>query len=155
MFCAAALALGAAATGAAPGAPGPRTGACTARMFTVSFAPARNAVVKSRGTRLGVVSFTSRWLSPACHRVAQRRAFAGTGLGLAMRRSVLLRCTAPKPIRIQVHPVLSGDSNTIIGSVLIVGTAGPLRAIVSVVLKNKGDPQASRIYWAGRYCGAA
>jgi hypothetical protein len=97
----------------------------------------------------------SRWLSPACRRLTQRRGFAGDGLGRAVRRGVFLRCTAPKPIRIQVHPVLSGDTNTFIGSVLIVGTAAPLRAIVSVVLKNKGDPHASGVYWARRYCRTA
>ena len=98
------------------------------------------------------MSFTSRWLSPICRRLTQQRPFASDDLGRAVRRSVILRCTAPKPIRIQAHPILSSDTNTFIGSVLIVGTTSPARAIVSVVLKNKGDPQASRIYWARRYC---
>jgi hypothetical protein len=122
------------------------------RAFTLAFDPDRNAVVTSHGARLGAVSFTRRWLSAACRRVAQRRNFAGDGLGRAVRRSVQLRCMAPKPIRIHVHPILSGDTYTFIGSVLIVGTAGPPQAVVSVVLKNKGDPQASRIYWARAYC---
>jgi hypothetical protein len=74
--------------------------------------------------------------------VAQRRNFAGDRLGRAVRGSVHLRCVAPKPVRIQVHPVLSGDTYTLIGSVLIVGTTGPARAIVSVALTNKGDPHA-------------
>jgi hypothetical protein len=125
------------------------------RAFTVAFDPDRNAVVTSHGARLGAVSFTRRWLSATCRRVAQRRNFAGDGLGRAVRRSVHLRCVAPKPVRIQVHPVLSGDTYKLIGSVLIVGTAGPPWAVVSVVLKNKCDPRASGIYWARRYCRAA
>jgi hypothetical protein len=153
-----ALLIAAAAAGGASGASrvrGTETVACGVRSFAVVFAPRRNAVVSTGAVRLGAVSFTSQWLSPSCRRVAQQRPFSFRALAGPVRRSVRLRCAGPKPIRIRVHPILNGDTNGFIGSVLIAGIGTPPRAVVSVVLKNRGDPQASRIYWSRSYCTAS
>ncbi len=134
------------------GTVGTATVACSARSFTVSFSPQRDVVVTARGTTLGSASFTRRWVSPRCDRVAEPRRFADGGLGGEIRRRVVLRCSAPRSIRIHVNPILNGDTDKIVGSNLVVGTGEPLRTIVSAVLKNKGDPYASRIYRAAAYC---
>jgi hypothetical protein len=51
-----------------------------------------------------------------------------------------------------VNPIRNG-SGKVIGSNLSVGTGGPrLLVIVSAVLKNRGDSNASRIYRARSAC---
>ena len=52
-----------------------------------------------------------------------------------------------------VNPIRS-ESGAIVGGNLVVGvgTDPRLRVIASAVLKNKGDPYASRVYRAAAYC---
>jgi hypothetical protein len=142
------------AAGAGGGATSLRTAtvACTTRSFDVSFRPKYHVVVTSGGTELGRASFTTRRLTGVCPRVHEPRNYADGGLGAEIRRRVVLHCTAPRPIRVHVNSIINGDTGAIVGSNLSVGVGDPLRVIMSAILKNKGDPYASRIYRAKRYC---
>jgi hypothetical protein len=104
------------------------------------------------GARLGLASFTERWVSGACRRVSEPRAFVGK-LGPEVRRPLRLHCAASKPIRIRVNPI--SDDGAVVGTSFQVGFGDPLQVIASAILKNRGDPYASRIYRDRRYCRVA
>ena len=127
------------------------TVACAAHVVQVDFSPQRRVIVTSGGTRLAFASFTARSLTSTCRRVPEPRAYTGGGLGPEIRRPLLVRCTSAAPLRIHVNPIVDDNAKRI-GSSLQIGTGDPLRVIVSAILKNKGDPYASRIYRAKRYC---
>jgi hypothetical protein len=155
---AAAVALGAAAgqiAGSASGAADPQaTSSCTTRRFAFQFDPKKSAKVVDR-TTLGFASFGSRWVATTapCRRAAQPRVYRDTPLR-ETRGAVRLRCTSPRPIKIHVNGIVNGDSSTgaRIGNTIVVGFGEPLTVIVSAVLKNKGDPNATSIYTAAGYC---
>jgi hypothetical protein len=129
------------------------TAVCASRSFTMAFDPKRQAVV-SDGTRvLASASFTSRAVSGSCRRVPAPKRYVGGGLGAPIRARTSFRCLANKPIRVHVNPIRN-DAGAIVGSSLQVGigTDARLRVIASAILKNKGDPQASRVYRAAAYC---
>ena len=144
-----AAAFGAAATGA--GGPSVDTAhvACSARSFVMTFDPKRRVVVTDGAHVLATATFTSRFLSRRCRRVAPTR-FVDGGLGSEILRPIAFRCASGKPIRIHVHPIRD-DRGAKIGSSLSV-SSGPLRVIAAAVLKNKGDPYASTVYRARAYC---
>jgi hypothetical protein len=144
----AALAVGFGSTG------GLRTGtvACPMNSFEVSFDPKRRVAITSEGKVLASASFTARSLGVTCRRVAEPKGFGDAGLGPEIRRATGFRCAASEPIRIHVNPIRN-DAGELVGSNLSVGIGAPrLRVIVSAVLKNRGDPYASRIYRARSYC---
>jgi hypothetical protein len=62
-------------------------------------------------------------------------------------------CRVPAGVSIDVHPILNGNTGRYDGSnvLLLDGKA----IVLAAVLENKGDPRASRIYHAPRYCTAA
>ena len=127
------------------------TAVCPTRAFTVAFDPSRQVVVAA-GERLASATFTTRTISRRCRRVAAPQSYVSRGLGPAIHERAGFRCAATKPIRIHVHPIRNSDGR-VVGSVLLVGIGAPrFRVIVSVVLKNKGGPRASRMYRAGAYC---
>ena len=128
------------------------TVACSTRIFEVSFDPARRVVVTSGGKVLASATFTALTLGGSCRRVAEPKAFGDGGLGPEIRTATGFRCAAPAPVRIHVNAIRN-TSGKIVGSNLSVGTGGPrLSVIVSAVLKNRGDPNASRIYRARSAC---
>lgn len=142
-----------AAAGLAAGATPVRTAtaACSATNFTVSFDPARGAVVRSGGRTLASATFRTRSVGASCRRVREPKGFLeGRGLGVAIRYRLGFRCAANRPIRVHVNAIYSRGA--IVGSNLSVGIGDPLRVIVSAVLKKKGDPHASRLYRARAYC---
>jgi hypothetical protein len=143
----------AAVAGFAAGAPALRTATavCPASSFVVAFDPKRRVVVTSGGHVLGSATFTSRTLGAACRRVPEPKAFRDGGLGAEIRSRLGFRCATTARIRVHVNPIRD-DRGAIVGSNLSVGLGDPLRVIVSAVLKNKGDPYASRIYRASEYC---
>jgi hypothetical protein len=131
---------------------GTGTIACSTRIFEVSFDPARRVVVTSGGEVLASATFTARSLGGTCRRIAEPKGFGDGGLGPEIRTATGFRCAAPAPVRIHVNPIRNG-SGKMIGSNLSVGTGGPrLLVIVSAVLKNRGDSNASRIYRARSAC---
>jgi hypothetical protein len=141
-----------AAAGLAAGATRVRavTAACPVRSFEVSFDPRRRVVVTSGGRVLASATFRTRSLGGSCRRVREPKGFLQRGLGHVIRGRLGFRCAANRPIRVHVGPIL--DRGKIVGSDLSVGIGDPLRVIVSAVLKDKGDPHASRLYRASAYC---
>jgi len=132
---------------------GTGTVACAMSSFSVSFDPARRVVVTSGDNKvLASASFTARSLGSECKRVAEPKGYADGGLGPEIRKTISFRCAANAPIRIHVNPI-TDEAGKIVGSNLSVGIGAPrLRVIASAVLKNRGDPYASRVYRARSYC---
>jgi hypothetical protein len=146
------------ATGLAAAASGSRqvstaTAVCATHSFTMTFDPKRQAVVTDGAHVLASASFTSRAVSSRCRRVAEPKRFVDGGLGPKIRTRTSFRCLANKPIRVHVNPIRN-EAGAIVGSSLQVGigTGARLRVIASAILKNKGNPYASRVYRAATYC---
>jgi hypothetical protein len=142
-------------TAVAASAPSLRTATavCSTRAFTVAFDPKRQVLVTDGERALASASFTARTISGRCKRVGEPSAYVSRGLGGEIRARTGFRCATTKPIRIHVNPIRNGDTGGVAGSALLVGIGGPrFRVIVSAVLKNKGDPKASRIYRVAAYC---
>ena len=153
MLLVAVLALGAVAVAATPPPRGLANAVCPTRTFNVAFDPTRQVVVTAGERRLASATFGRRTISSRCRRAGEPRVVASGRLGPGIYTRTAFRCTATKPIRIRTHAIVNGDTGGIAGSVLLVGVGSPrFRVIVSVVLKNKGDPKASRIYRAAAYC---
>jgi hypothetical protein len=150
-----ALAVGATAVAASAGSRqvSTVTAVCATHSFTVSFDPKRQAVVSDGRNTLASVSFTSRSVSSRCRRVAAPKRYLGGRLGAEIRVRTSFRCLATKPIRVHVNPIRN-DAGAVVGSSLQVGIGSEarLRVIASAILKNKGDPYASRVYRAATYC---
>lgn len=147
LFAAATVALGASAPAVRTA-----TATCSAHTFTIVFDPSRQVVVRDGAGMLASASFTTRRLSSRCRRQAQPKSFVDGGLGSEIRTRSTFRCLTAQPIRIHVNPIRNGDTGRISGSDLAVGVGSPFRVVVSAVLKNKGDPRASRVYRAAAYC---
>jgi hypothetical protein len=151
----AAAAVAAAASSSVAGAPtrGTATASCAAHSFTMTFDPKRKAVVTDGAHVLATASFTSRALSSRCRRVAEPKRFLDGGLGTEIRARTSFRCLSGRPISVHVNPIRN-DAGAIVGSSLQVGIAigARLRVIASAILKNKGNPYASRVYQAAAYC---
>jgi hypothetical protein len=128
------------------------TVACAERSVEIEFVPQSRVVVRSSSKELASASFLSRSLSPTCRRLREPHSFTNGGLGPEIRRHVVLRCTVSAGVRLHVNPVFD-EHGKVIGTSLQVGTtSNPFRVVASAILKNKGDPYASRIYRAKRYC---
>jgi hypothetical protein len=129
------------------------TAVCATHSFTMAFDPKRQVVVTDGAHVLASASFTSRVVSSRCRRVAEPKRFVDGGLGPKIRARTSFRCLANRPIRVHVNPVRN-EAGAIIGSSLQVGigTDARLRVIASAILKNKGNPYASRVYRAATYC---
>ena len=104
---------------------------------------------------MALVTFTKRWLTSACRSVAGPRAYRDAPLVETHQRT-LVRCVAPKPIKIHVNAIINGDSPTKepLGNTVVIGFGEPLTVIASAVLKNEGDPLASSVYRSRAYCKA-
>lgn len=145
--------LGTAALAASPPPLRTATAVCSVRTFVVAFDPKQRVVVSDGDGRvLGSASFTRRSLTGRCRRVTEPKEFVDGGLGREIRRQIAFRCSAPKPIRLHVNPIRDGNTGAVVGSALEVGYGTRFRVIASAVLKNKGDPYASRVYRARAYC---
>jgi hypothetical protein len=129
------------------------TAVCSTHSFTMAFDPKRKAVVTDGAHVLASASFTSRAVSSRCRRVAGPRRFLDGGLGAEIRARTSFRCLTTRPIRVHVNPIRN-EAGAIVGSSLQVGigTDARLRVIASAILKNKGNPYASRVYRAATYC---
>lgn len=152
----AAAAVAAAASSSVAGAPTRQTASavCTTHSFTMTFDPKRRAVLTDGGRVLASATFTARSISGRCRRVREPKRFLYGGLGKAVRGRMSFRCLAAQPIRVLVNPIWNRDTGAVVGSSLQVGvgTASRVRVIVSAILKNKGDPYASRVFRAAAYC---
>ena len=129
------------------------TAVCASRSFTMTFDPKRRAFVTDGAHVLASASFTSRAVSSRCRRVREPKRFLVGGLGPEIRARTSFRCLATRPIRVHVNPIRN-DAGAIVGTSLQagIGTDARLRVIASAILKNKGDPYASRVYRAAAYC---
>lgn len=119
----------------------------------MTFDPKREAFVTEGTHVLASGSFTSRSVSGRCRRVSKPKRFLDGGLGREIRARTSSRCLTTKPIRVHVNPIRN-DAGAIIGTSLQagIGTNARLRVIASAILKNKGDPYASRVDRAATYC---
>ena len=151
----AAAAVAAAASSSIAGAPTrlTATAVCATHSFTMTFDPKRKAVVTDGVHVLASATFTSRAVSSRCRRVAEPKRFLDGGLGPEIRARTSFRCLANKPIRVHVNPIRN-EAGAIVGTSLQagIGTDARLRVIASAILKNKGNPYASRVYRAATYC---
>jgi hypothetical protein len=147
------LAAATVALGASAPAVRTATAICSAHAFTIVFDPSRQAVVTDGEHVLASATFTSRVVSSRCRRVPEPKRYVGGGLGPEIRARTSFRCLANKPIRVHVNPIRN-DAGAIVGSSLQVGigTNSRLRVIASAILKNRGNPYASRVYRAAAYC---
>jgi hypothetical protein len=129
------------------------TAVCASHSFTMTFDPKQKAFVSDGTHVLASASFTSRAVSSRCRRVAEPKRFVDGGLGPPIRAGTSFRCLATKPLRVHVNPIRN-EAGAIVGSSLQVGigTDARLRVIASAILKNKGNPYASRVYRAATYC---
>jgi hypothetical protein len=128
------------------------TVACSTSSFQISFDPKNRVVVTSSGKVLASADFVSRSLGSSCRRVGDPKQFVNGGLGSEIRSAASFRCAASEPIRIHVNPI-TDEAGKRIGSSLGVGIGTTrMRVIVSAILKNRGDPYASRVYRAAAYC---
>jgi hypothetical protein len=129
---------------------------CAAGTFQVAFDPARQVTLRRNGRQVAFASFEKRSADGACGRAAHRRTLppgrtSEARLGAGIYRRVELECAAPSRVRVTVHAILDGNHpGKIAGSTLGLETAKT--TIVGAVLKNKGDPNASRVYRAPAFC---
>jgi hypothetical protein len=133
---------------------------CDSKAVQVTFDPAESVTVAAGGVELATATFTERRVSEDCDVVpgAPRTTMKGSpydgeSLGEGIYRRAELECSVAGGVRIDVHPIFNANVGRNDGSVLLVVDGRTI--VVSAVLKNKGDPQASRVYHAPRYCTAA
>jgi hypothetical protein len=152
----AAAAVAAAASSSVAGAPTRQSAnaVCATHSFTITFDPKRRVVLADGGRVLASATFTSRSVSSRCRRVRAAKRYLYGGLSSAIRGRTSFRCLTAQPIRVEVHPIWNRDTGAVVGSSLQVGvgTTSRLRVIVSAILKNKGDPLASRVFRAAANC---
>jgi hypothetical protein len=129
------------------------TAVCASHSFTMTFDPKRKAFVSDGTHVLASGSFTSRAVSSRCRRVPEPKRFVGAGLGREIRARTSFRCLTNAPIRVHVNPIRN-EAGAIVGTSLQagIGTDARLRVIASAILKNKGNPYASRVYRSATYC---
>jgi hypothetical protein len=128
---------------------------CAPGTFHVVFDPARRATLTRAGRQVAFASFRARSADGACGRAARRetlpRATSEARLGAGIYRRVQLECTVTRPVQVIVHAILDGNHpGKIAGSTLGLQTAKT--TVFGAVLKNQGDPNASRIYRAPAFC---
>jgi hypothetical protein len=133
---------------------------CTASALRVEFDPTSGVIVNADGGVLAAATFTRRQVSEDCSLVpgAPRTTEDGSPydsdlLAKGIYGRAEIECTVAGGVRIDVHPIFNADIGRNDGSVLLV--ADGMTVVVSTVLKNKGDPRASRVYHAPRYCTTA
>jgi hypothetical protein len=154
VFAVVALAATPFAAGAGARSVSAASAVCSTRSFVISFDPRRRVVLTDGGRVLASATFTSRSISSRCRRVREPKRYLYGGLGKAMRGRTSFRCLAAQPIRVFVHPIWNRDTGAVVGSSVQVGigTTSRVRVIVSAMLKNKGDPFASRLFSAAASC---
>jgi len=132
---------------------------CDATSLRVSFDPSSSVSVTSGDATLATATFTARNVSEDCELVpgaprttAQGSPYDSDSLAEGIYRRAEFDCTVAGA-RFDLHPIFNADIGRNDGSVLLV--LDGKRIVVSAVLKNKGDPRASRVYHAPRYCAPA
>lgn len=133
---------------------------CDSGVVRVAFDPADSVSVTAGELELASATFTERRVSKECDIVAgaprttmKGSPYDGESLAGGIYRRAELECAVAGGIRIDVHPIFNADIGRNDGSVLLVVDGRTI--VVSAVLKNQGDPRASRVYHAPRYCTAA
>jgi hypothetical protein len=127
---------------------------CATHSFTMTFDPKRRVVLTDGGRVLASATFTSRSVSSRCRRVRAAKRHLYGGLGSAISGRTSFRCLTTQSIRVEVNPIWNRDTGAVVGSSVQVGvgTTSRMRVIVSAILKNKGDPYASRVFRAAANC---
>lgn len=124
---------------------------CSPRTFTVTFDSREQVVVSANGRTLATATFEARTISAACRRVREPP-LSEMGPASVVYARIAIRCTLPRAPNVVLHPVM-GENDESVGNVLLISDRS--EPAVSAVLKNRGDPQASRIYFASLYCERA
>jgi hypothetical protein len=129
---------------------------CRPGTFKVVFDPAERVAVTHDGQEVAFASFERRSTDGACGSAVPATSLSSSLIDAGRPRAVVyhrveLQCAASEPVEVAVHAIADGDHpGQTVGSVLTL-RAGDA-TIVSAVLKNKGDPQASRVYRAADVC---
>jgi hypothetical protein len=127
---------------------------CDAESVRLTFDPAESAQVESEGRILAVATFTTRRLSTDCEAgINEPDRWTSATERQGLYRRAAFACRVESDVGIHVHPILNADKNRNDGSVLLVLDGDTI--VASAVLKNKGDPNASRIYHAPSSCIAS
>lgn len=128
--------------------------ACDADAVRISFDPAESVEVTSGGRTLALATFTERRVNADC------RDAPGTDVRRDDRldrsgvyRRTELECRFRSAMHVRVNPIFNADVGRNDGSSLLVLDGDFV--VAAVVLKNRGDPQASRIYRAPESCSDA
>lgn len=134
--------------------------ACGSAAVRVDFDPTAGVTVSSGGAELASATFTERRVSEDCEIVPnaprttpQRSPYDDGSLGEGVYRRAELECSIAGGVRIDLHPIFNADIGRNDGSVLLL--VGGRKIVMSAVLKDRGNPHASRVYHAPRYCAAA
>jgi hypothetical protein len=132
---------------------------CGASTVRVEFDPTSGVAVKTPDGALAAATFTQRQVNEDCSSVpgAPRTTMESSPydddlLAKPIYGRAELECTVAGGVRIDLHPIFNANIGRNDGSVLLI--ADGVKLVVSSVLKNKGDPRASRVYHAPRYCRA-
>jgi hypothetical protein len=122
---------------------------CEGTSFRVAFDPTDGVTMTSGGQTIASASFDHRGVDDGCVAVEESQS-SDALLGAGVYKRLTLECAVPAKPVVQVHPIVD-DRAAVVGSVLGVAAPGP-GFVVSAVLKNRGDPAASRVYFAEKYC---
>jgi hypothetical protein len=131
--------------------------ACDLTSVHVSFDPAARVSVTAADTTLASATFDDRRASADCEvdpgavrTTMESTPYDSTALSEGLYRRAEFDCRVAGGVRIDMHPIFNANIGRNDGSTLLV--LDGMRVVVSAVLKNKGDPRASRVYHAPRYC---
>ena len=130
------------------------TVACDADAVRISFDPAKAVEIAAGDRTLATATFEERRVSADCEPIGGTFDEYDDGVRpQGVYRAVELECRIANGARIRVNRILNLDTGRYDGSSLSV--ADGERIVAAAVLKNEGDPKASRIYTAPQSCTAA
>lgn len=127
----------------------PLRAACQATGLRVSFDPAKGVALQSGDELLAFASWDSHDIAEKCTPLTGREDYSDVALAPPIYALASFTCDASGEIKVDVHPIRSGDTGAVIGSNLIVTQGAENTMLVSAVLK----PGGSRIYRAEGACG--
>lgn len=127
---------------------------CDARTVLVAFDPTASVEVTSGDRTLAIATFTERRLNGDCPDAAGPDVRRDDGLDRrGIYRRADLECRLRDRLHIRVNPIFDADVGRSNGSAVVVFDGDSV--VAAAVLKNEGDPKASRVYRAPKSCSEA
>jgi predicted small secreted protein len=124
---------------------------CESDQLRIAFDPTTSVEVASGNRTLAAATFTERRLNADCRDAPGTDVRSDDRLdqkGIDGRAE--LECRLRNGLHIRVNPIFNADIGRNDGSALVVLDGDFV--VAAAILKNKGDPRASRIYRAQRSC---